>query len=47
MEALVALASHIDPGDLRQFIEKLALYKLGDDAPLSEAEVAALIREAE
>ncbi|MFY0633922.1 MAG: DNA polymerase III subunit delta [Vannielia sp.] len=42
MEALVALASHIDPGDLRQFIEKLALYKIGDSAPLSEAEVAAL-----
>ncbi|SIO17508.1 DNA polymerase III subunit delta [Vannielia litorea] len=42
MEALVALASHIDPGDLRQFIEKLALYKLGDATPLSEAEVAAL-----
>ncbi|QDC07802.1 DNA polymerase III subunit delta [Oceanicola sp. D3] len=42
MEALVALASHIDPGDLRQFIEKLSLYKLGDSAPLSEAEIAAL-----
>ncbi len=39
MEALVALASHIDPGDLRQFIEKLALYKIGDSTPLSEAEV--------
>jgi len=42
MEALVALAGHIDPGDLRQFIEKLALYKLGDEGPLSETEVAAL-----
>lgn len=42
MEALVALASHLDPGDLRQFIEKLALYKLGDAAPLSEADIAAL-----
>lgn len=42
MEALVALASHIDPGDLRQFIEKLSLYKLGDDTPLNESEIAAL-----
>ncbi|MCE6949990.1 DNA polymerase III subunit delta [Cereibacter sphaeroides] len=40
--ALSALSREIDPGDLRQTVEKLALYKLGDPAPLSAAEVAAL-----
>ena len=39
-EALHALARSLDPGDFRQTIEKVALYKLGDDAPLSAQEVA-------
>ncbi len=39
---LVALSRAIGPGDLRQTIEKLALYKLGDDTPLSPEDVSAL-----
>lgn len=39
---LAALARALDPGDFRQLLEKLALYKLGDESPLSSAEVAAL-----
>lgn len=42
MGALVALSRMIGPGDFRQVIEKIALYKLGDPAPLDAAEVAAL-----
>jgi len=42
MEAMVSLAAHIDPGDLRQFIEKLSIYKIGDPAPLSADDIAAL-----
>lgn len=42
MVDLVALAQVLDPGDLRQFAEKLAVYKLGDDTPLSPEELAAL-----
>lgn len=41
MAALGDLAQAIDPGDLRQTIEKLALYKLGDAAPVSLADIAA------
>ena len=37
---LSALAREIDPGDLRQTIEKLALYKLGDDTPATSEDVA-------
>lgn len=38
---LTALARDLDPGDLRQTIEKLALYKIGDTTPVSSADVAA------
>lgn len=37
-----ALARALDPGDFAQFIEKLALYKRGDAAPLSSDDVAAV-----
>lgn len=39
MEMLTALSRDIDPGDFRQTLEKIALYKLGDDAPLTPDEV--------
>ena len=39
---LVALAQAIEPGDFRQTLERIALYKLGDPTPLSPAEVALL-----
>lgn len=42
MEDLVALAQLVEPGDFRQTLERIALYKLGDEAPLSSAEVALL-----
>lgn len=41
MAALAALAHRIDPGDLRQMVEKLALYKLGDSSPTTAADVEA------
>ncbi|WP_299672148.1 DNA polymerase III subunit delta [uncultured Roseobacter sp.] len=41
MGALNDLAQALDPGDFRQTVEKLALYKLGDDAPVTEADIAA------
>ncbi|MCG6904701.1 MAG: DNA polymerase III subunit delta [Rhodobacter sp.] len=41
MADLTALARVIDPGDLRQTIEKLALYKLGDETPVSSADIEA------
>ncbi|WP_375229634.1 DNA polymerase III subunit delta [Roseobacter sp. S98] len=41
MAALGDLAQALDPGDFRQTVEKLALYKLGDPDPVSEADVAA------
>lgn len=37
-----ALARALDPGDFAQFLEKLALYKRGDSAPLDAADVAAV-----
>ena len=40
MAALTALSRSIDPGDFRQTLEKIALYKLGDDAPLTPDEIA-------
>ena len=40
MRDLLDLARALDPGDLRQVIEKIALYKHGDDSPLTPAEVA-------
>lgn len=39
MDALLALAQTLEPGDFRQTIEKVSLYKRGDDAPLSTADV--------
>lgn len=41
MGDLEALAHALDPGDFAQFLEKLALYKRGDDAELSPADIAA------
>lgn len=40
MSALTALSRSIDPGDYRQTLEKIALYKLNDDTPLTPEEVA-------
>ncbi len=39
MEMLTALSKELDPGDFRQTLEKIALYKLGDAAPLTPDEV--------
>ena len=39
---LFALAKTLDPGDFRQTLEKLSLYKHGDATALTAAEVAAL-----
>lgn len=39
---LTTLARALDPGDFRQFLEKLAIYKFGDPTPLLPQEVAAL-----
>lgn len=50
LEALIALSRELDPGDLRQTLEKIALYKTGDPSPLTPEEIAALApatREAE
>ena len=41
MGALTDLARALDPGDFRQTVEKVSLYKLNDDTPLTEADVAA------
>lgn len=41
MADLTALARAIDPGDFDQTMEKLALYKLKDDTPVSPEDVAA------
>lgn len=40
--ALQGLALALDPGDFRQTVEKLGLYKLGDPAPVSAADIAAV-----
>lgn len=42
MAMLTALARALGPGDFRQVVEKLGLYKLGDDAPVTPADVAAV-----
>ncbi|MDU8929279.1 DNA polymerase III subunit delta [Alisedimentitalea sp. MJ-SS2] len=42
MTDLVALSRELGPGDLRQVIEKLGLYKLNDDSPASSEDVAAV-----
>ena len=41
MRDLSDLAAALDPGDFRQNIEKLALYKLGDTAPVTPEDIAA------
>lgn len=41
MTDIVALSREIDPGDFRQTIEKLSLYKMGDDSPVSGEDVLA------
>lgn len=41
MAALTDLARVIDPGDFRQTIEKLTLYKLSDPSPLTTDDIAA------
>lgn len=40
MAALADLARAIDPGDFRQTLEKISLYKIGDSAPLNAHDVA-------
>lgn len=42
MADLVALARELDPGDFRQTIEKLALYKFGDASAVSPEDVVAV-----
>lgn len=42
MADLNTLARALDPGDFRQLLDKIALYKWGDTAPLTPEEVAAL-----
>lgn len=41
MTDLAALARELDPGDFRQTMEKLALYKLGDDTAVTSEDIAA------
>ncbi|QIR83861.1 DNA polymerase III subunit delta [Paracoccus sp. AK26] len=40
MREMMVLARALDPGDLRQTIEKIGLYKHGDDQPLTAEEIA-------
>lgn len=40
MTDVLALSKALDPGDFRQTIEKIALYKHGDSSPLTPVEVA-------
>ena len=42
MRDLLTLSRALDPGDFRQTVEKIGLYKHGDAAPLTPAEIAAL-----
>lgn len=42
MGDLTTLAAALDPGDFRQVIQKLALYKHGDTTPLTHADIAAV-----
>lgn len=42
MTALTALATELDPGDFRQTVEKLALYKLGDETPVTPQDIEAI-----
>lgn len=40
MRALTDLAQVLDPGDFRQTVEKISLYKLNDATPLSDDDIA-------
>jgi DNA polymerase III subunit delta len=42
MRDLVALSRMLDPGDFRQMLEKIALYKYGDATPLAPEDIAAI-----
>ncbi len=42
MTEILTLSRALDPGDFRQTLEKLGLYKHGDASPLTAADVAAL-----
>jgi len=42
MTEVLTLSRALDPGDFRQTVEKLGLYKYGDPTPLTVAEVTAL-----
>ncbi len=42
MNDLTTLARALDPGEFRQTLEKIALYKFGDVSPLTPADVAAM-----
>lgn len=42
LKDLMTLGRELDPGDFRQTVEKIALYKWHDDSPLTPAEIAAL-----
>jgi len=42
MTEITSLAQALDPGDFRQVLEKISLYKYGDSTPLTPAEVAAM-----
>ena len=42
MAEVLSLSRMLDPGDFRQTLEKLSLYKHGDATPLTVAEVAGL-----
>lgn len=42
MADLAALARSLDPGDFAQTVERMALYKLGDETPLTPEEIARL-----
>ncbi|WP_111735223.1 DNA polymerase III subunit delta [Roseovarius amoyensis] len=41
MRDLMALARALDPGDFRQTVEKIGLYKMGDSTQLTPADIAA------
>jgi DNA polymerase-3 subunit delta len=41
MEDITALSRALDPGDFRQTLTKLGLYKRGDDTPVTPADIAA------
>lgn len=41
LDSIMALGRALDPGDLRQTIEKLALYKFGDSSPVTATDLDA------